>query len=98
MKKLEHLFYQEETVKQVFTSPPMVSFQSAKKLSSYLICAKFYSLERKRSSYNCGSSRCQVCNNIGEVDTFASTITGESFKISLSLANCLSVCLRTKSF
>ena len=46
MKKLEHLFYQEESVKQVFTFPPMVSFQSAKKLSSYLICAKFYPLER----------------------------------------------------
>ena len=97
MKKLEHLFYQEKSVKQAFTSPPLVSFQSAKKLSSYLICAKFYRLERKRSSYNCGSSRCQVCNNIEEVDTFTSTITSESFKISLSLANCLSVRLQTKS-
>ena len=97
MKKLEHLFYQEQSVKQVFTSPPMVSFQSTKKLSSYLICAKFYPLERKRSSYKCGSSRCQVCNNVEEVDTFTSTITGESFNITLSLPNCLSVRLRTKS-
>ena len=30
MKKLEHLFYQEKSVKQAFTSPPLVSFQSEK--------------------------------------------------------------------
>ena len=31
MKNLENLLYQEESVKQVFTTPPTVFFQSAKK-------------------------------------------------------------------
>ena len=77
MKKLEHLLYQDESVKQVFTPPPMVSYHSARKLSSYLVRAKLYPLERKRGSYKCGNLRCLVCNNIEETDTF----TRESFKI-----------------
>ena len=59
----------------------MVSYRSAKKLSSYLVRAKLYPLERKRGSYKCGNLRCLVCNNIEKTDTFTSTVTGESFKI-----------------
>ena len=55
MKKLEHLLYQDEYVQQVFTPLPMVSYRSARKLSSYLVRAKLYSLERKRGSYKCGN-------------------------------------------
>ena len=51
MKKLEHILYQDESVKQIFSSPPLVSYRSARKLSSYLVRAKLYSLERKRGSY-----------------------------------------------
>ena len=59
----------------------MVSYRSVRKLSSYLVRAKLYPLERKRGSYKCGNLRCLVCNNIEETDTFTSTVTGESFKI-----------------
>ena len=81
MKKLEHLLYQDESVKRVFTPPPMVSYRSARKLSSYLVRAKLYLLKRERGSYKCGNLRCLVCDNIAETDTFTSTVTGESFKI-----------------
>ena len=68
LKKLEHLLYQDESVKRVFTPTPMVSYHSARKLSSYLVSAKLYPLERKRGSYKCDNSRCQVFNNIEEID------------------------------
>ena len=55
MKKLERLLYKDESFKRVFTSPPMVSYRSARKLSSYLVRAKLYPLERKRGSYKCGN-------------------------------------------
>ena len=42
MKELEHLLYQDESVKQVFTSPSIVSYRSGRKLSSYLVYAKLY--------------------------------------------------------
>ena len=47
MKKLEHLLHQDESVKRVFRPPTMVSYRSARKRSSYLVCAKLYHLERK---------------------------------------------------
>ena len=86
MKKLEHLLYQDEFVKRVFTPPPMVSYRSARKLSSHLVRAKFYPLERKRGANKCGNLRCLVCNNIEETNAFASTVTGESFKINHHLS------------
>ena len=92
LKKLEHLLYQDEFVKRVFTPPPMVSYRSAKKLSSHLVRAKFYPLERKRGANKCGNLRCLVCNNIEETNTFASTVTGESFKINHHLS-CNDKCL-----
>ena len=70
MKKLEHLLHQGESVKRVFTTPPMVSYCSARKLSSYLVRANLYSLERKRGSYKCGNLRCFVCDNTEETGHF----------------------------
>ena len=70
----------------------MVSYRSARKLSSYLVRAKLYPLERKRGSCKCGNLRCLVSKNIEETDTFTSTVTGESFKIYLHLC-CNDKCL-----
>ena len=81
IKKLEHLLYQDESVKRVFTPPSMVSYCSARKLSSYLVRVKLYPFERKRGSYKCGNLKCLVCKNIEETDTFTSAVTVESFKI-----------------
>ena len=40
-----------EEVKRVFTPCPMVSFRGARKLSSYLVRAKLYPLERSVGSF-----------------------------------------------
>ena len=86
-----------QKVKNVFTPGPIVSYRSARKISSYLVRAKLYPLERKVGSEKCGKSRCEVCLNIQETDTFTSTTTSESFKINHKLNcddNCL-ICLFT---
>ena len=88
VKRLEHLLCKNKSVKRVFTPPPMVSYRNTRKLSSYLVRAKLYPLKRKRGSYKCGNSRCQVCNNIEKIDT----VTGESFKINHRLC-CNDKCL-----
>ena len=95
MKKLEHLLYQDEYVKRVFTPPPMVSYRSPRKLSSYLVRPNLYLLERKRGSYKCDNLRCLVFNDIEETDTYreiTSIVTGESFKINHHLC-CNDKCL-----
>ena len=51
-----------------YISPgPKVSFRGACKLSSYLVRAKVYPLERKIESCGCGGKRCQVCLKVAGV-------------------------------
>ena len=54
-----------------------MSFRGARKIGSYLVRAKLYLLERKVGSEKGGKSRCKVCLNIEETDTFTSTITAK---------------------
>ena len=72
-----YLLYMNQEVKNAFTPGPTVSYRSAGKISSYLVRAKLYLLERKVGSEKCGKSRCKVCLNIEETDTFTSTITAK---------------------
>ena len=75
-----------------FTPSPVISFRSSRKISSYIVRAKLYPLERTVGSYKCGKKRCEVCDVISETDTFSSTVTGESFKINHRF-NCNDKCL-----
>ena len=61
---------------------PIVSSRITRKISSYLVRAKLYPLERKVGSERYGKSRCEVCLNIQETDTFTSATTGKTFKCS----------------
>ena len=49
-----HLLHMNQEVKNVFTIVPIVSYRSARKISSYLVRAKIYPLERKVGSEKCG--------------------------------------------
>ena len=59
-----YLLYMDKGVKKIFTSKPMISFHSARKLSNYLVRAKMYPIERIVASKNCGSKRSEVCINV----------------------------------
>ena len=50
-----------QEVKNVFTPGPIVSFKSAGKISSYLVSANIYALERAVGSKKCDKSSCAVC-------------------------------------
>ena len=64
MKKYQNILHQDQSVERVLTPFLMVSYCNAINLCSYLVRGKLYPLERTRGSYKCGSTRCQVCNNI----------------------------------
>ena len=59
----------DEEVKKVFYPGPMVSFRSARKVSSYRVKAKVYPLESTVGSFKCKKSTCQVCLNVNKRDT-----------------------------
>ena len=87
-----YLLHMDKEVKKVFPVAPIVSFKSAQKLSSYLVRAKLYPLERTVGSFKCNKHQCEVCINVIETDIFTSTETGESFKINHKF-NCDDKCL-----
>ena len=66
-------------VKQTFTPVPMVSYRSSRKLSSYLVRAKPYPIERIVGSKCCGKKCCEVCVNVCETDTFTSRFNKSYF-------------------
>ena len=71
----------DKDVKRVFTPKRMISFRSARKLSSYLVRAKLYPTERTAGSFKCGGKSCEVCINVNETSTFTSTVTEETYII-----------------
>ena len=77
---------------RVFTPGPMITFRSARKLSSYLVRAKLYPLERTVGSCKCYGKRCEVCDNVTETSTFTSTVTQNTYKINHQF-NCSEKCL-----
>ena len=91
-RKHSHLLYMNDEVKKVFQPGTMVLFGSPRNLSSYLVRAKMYPVERKTGSYKCKGNRCQVCLNVSETETFTSTVTHMSYKINHSF-DCNDKCL-----
>ena len=71
---------------------PMVTFCISRKLSSYLVRAKLYPLERVTGSCKCHGKHCVVCLNVNETSTFTSSVTHETFKINHK-SYCNSKCL-----
>ena len=87
-----YILYMNEDVKGAFTPAPMLFFRSARKLSSYLVRAKLYPLEKTVGSILCKGKQCQTCHNVKETETFTSTTTGKTFKINHRL-NCNDKCV-----
>ena len=87
-----YLLYVNEEFKHLFTSGPMVFFRSSRKISSYLVRAKLYPVERSVGSFNCKRPRCQICTYVNETDSFTSTVTGEIYKINHKF-DCMEKCL-----
>ena len=87
-----NILYLDESAKEVFMPGPMVTFRSSKKLSSYLVRAKLYPLERVTGSCKCHGKHYAMCLNFNKTSTFISSVTHETYKISHkfdSNSNCL---------
>ena len=53
-----YLLYINDDVKKTFSPKPMISFKSARKLSSYLVWAALYPIERPARLFKCIINRC----------------------------------------
>ena len=89
-----YVLYMNQEIKNIFTSGLIMTFRNARKIRSYQVRVKLYPLKRTVTSEKFGVkfSRCEVCLNIEETDTFTSITTGKIFKINHKL-NCDDNCL-----
>ena len=91
LNKHLHILYMDQETKNAFRLGPMATFRSARKLSSYLVKAKLYPIERIVSSHKCKGKRCEVCLNVQET-CFSSRVTNERYKINHQF-DCNDKCL-----
>ena len=70
---------------------PMVTVCSSRKLSSYLVRAKLYHLERVTGSCKCHRKCCEVCLNVNQTSTLTSSVTHETYQINHKF-DCNSKC------
>ena len=87
-----YLLYMNEELKHLFTPGLMAFFRSSRKVSSYLVRAKLYPVERSVGLFHCKRPRCQNCTYVNETDSLTSTVTGETYKINHKF-DCMEKCL-----
>ena len=87
-----YFLYMNEELKDLFPSGPMISFRCSRKLRTYLVRAKLYTLNRSVGSSKCKRARCQICTNVNEIDTFTSTFTEKTYRINHEFS-CVDKCL-----
>ena len=64
------ILYKSHETKAVFSPGTVVSFRSTHRISSYLVRAKFFPLERCVGSRQCKRCRCKVCTTVTETYIF----------------------------
>ena len=79
-------------LKKSFAPGPMVSFRKFRKLSSYLVRAKLYPLERSVGSLKCNGKRYQVCMNMTESNIFSCSVDKKEYVINHGF-NCIDKCI-----
>ena len=94
IKDLLLIFYSDEEVQKVFSSPLLVSYRSTRKIKDYIVRSKLYSLERNVGCRGFGNNRCQVCKNIKVTDTSDSFATKKVTKSTINLTTMISACRR----
>ena len=89
---MARILYMDQEAQIVFAPGHMITFRSVRKLSSDVIRAKLYPLERTVGSCKCFVKWWEVCGNVTETSTSTSTLIQNSYKINHQF-NCSEKCL-----
>ena len=86
-----YLLYVNDEVKKTFTPSLMISFLSSCKISSYVVRAKLYQLERTVGSYKCDKKLCEVCDVFLGLTHFLALLSVRVLKLIISLIVMINV-------
>ena len=92
LKKHFYLIQADPEMKSVFSKPPMVSSRNPNTIKNTPVRAKLPPEVRKKGSFRCNGSRCQICKKVVVTDEFTSFKTGKKYRINFEL-NCNSKCI-----
>ena len=84
VSRLQHMLDASEEHRKVFPNKRLVSFRRAKNLKDNLVRTKLAPLQQEdqlKGCYQCGKSRCQVCEHMSEGDKFVCHVTGKEYRI-----------------
>ena len=81
LNKHLHILHMNQENKNFFTPGPIATFCSEPKLSSYLVRAKLYPIERIVGLHKCKGKRCEVCLIVQGTSCFSSSVTSKTYKI-----------------
>ena len=83
-----YLLHMDKEVKRKFSPQTWC----VRKLSSYLVRANMYPIERKVGLCKCNGKHCEVCKNVLETDTFICSNDQTTYKINHKF-DCIEKCL-----
>ena len=78
--------------RKTFSPGPLITFQSTREFSDYLLRAKLYLLQWKTDSSKCGKWRYELYSEVTDDITFSSNVSGDTFKFN-HILNCSDKCL-----
>ena len=76
IKNLQLFLYRDSEVRRVFSTAPIVFYQSELvEEKDYIVRSKLYPIKLKVEGYRCANSRCQVCTSIQVTYSFSKFLT-----------------------
>ena len=89
LNRHRHILNDDDRLKEVFPSTPLLSFRRPRNLRDLTVSAKLRPVDQVEPSgcRKCNAKRCSVCPFINESTKFTSTVTGETFPIT-SVIHC----------
>ncbi len=87
LNRHSHILNDDDRLKEVFPSPPLLSFRRPRNLRDLTVCAKLRSPDHEEppGCRKCKAKRCSVCPFIQVSAKFTSSATGETFPITSSI-------------
>ena len=88
IRHYHHILQDSDRLRQAFPSLPIIAFRRPRNLRDLLVRAAISpNTSNPLGNFRCKARRCKTCPILVTTDTFASSVTGERFKLKLR-ASC----------
>ena len=84
IRHYHHILQDLDRLRQAIPSSPIIAFHRLRNIRDLLVCADISpKIRDPPGNFRCKARRCKTCPILITTDTFASSVTGECFKLKL---------------